>query len=312
VIRRVFQGLVTLWVASLLVWSMLLFAPGDPALRVLAAKHINDPTEAQVAEQRERMGLDRGPMERYVDWLGDAVRGDLGDSWSTGRPVADELASRLPATVVLTVAALGLAVAAALALGCVAGYAPRRWPDGVVRAVTLTAAAVPSFVVATLLLDVVVVRWGWFRVVTDGTWGSVALPAVTLALAPAAAWTRLLRAGLLEARRAPYLQVAEARGATQVRLVGFHALPNALVPFLTVVGVGTASLLGGAPVVETIYTWPGVGRYAVAAIAARDVPVVQGFTLLAVAAYVLVSMVVDVIAVAIDPRLRTPEDGGVS
>lgn len=308
-LRRVAQALVTLGVASVLVWSMLLFAPGDPALRVLAAKHITEPTPAQLAEQQERMGLDQGPVERYADWLSGALRGDLGDSWSSGRPVADELASRLPATVILTLAALGLAVATALALGCLAGYAPHRWPDGAVRAVALVAAAVPSFVVATLLLDVVVVRWGWFQVVTDGTWRTVLLPAVTLALAPAAAWARLLRAGLLEVRRAPFLQVAAARGATEGRLVGYHALPNTLVPFLTVVGTGTAGLLGGAPVVETIYTWPGVGRYAVAAITARDVPVVQGFTLLAVAAYVVVSMVVDVVAAALDPRLRGPAPG---
>lgn len=306
-IRRLTQALVSLWVASVLVWSMLLFTPGDPALRVLAAKHITDPTPEQVAEQQERMGLDQSPVERYFDWLSGALRGDLGESWSSGRPVADELASRLPATVILTVAALGLAVTSALALGCLAGYAPRRWPDAVVRAVVLVAAAVPSFVVATLLLDVVVVRWGWFQVVTDGSWSTVLLPAVTLAPAPAAAWARLLRAGILEARRAPYLQVAEARGASPMRLIGYHALPNALVPFLTIVGTGTASLLGGAPVVETIFTWPGVGRYAVEAITARDLPVVQGFTLLAVAAYVAVSMVVDVVAAAIDPRLRVSE-----
>jgi glutathione transport system permease protein len=304
VVRRVVQALVTLWVASVLVWSMQLFAPGDPALRVLAAKHVTDPTPAQVEEQRDKMGLDGSPVSRYVDWLGGAVRGDLGESWSSGRPVASELADRLPATLILTVAALGLAVTASLMLGCVAGYAPRRWPDALVRAVALLSVAVPSFVVATLLLDVVVVRWGWFQVVTDGTWGTVLLPAVTLALAPAANWTRLLRAGILEARRATFLQVAEARGATQARLIGRHALPNASLPFLTAVGTGTAALLGGAPVVESIYTWPGVGRYAVESITARNVPVVQGFTLLAVAAYVSVSMIVDVVAGVIDPRLR--------
>lgn len=306
-LRRLGQALVCLWGASVLVWAMMLATPGDPALRVLAAKHVDDPTPAQLAAQRAEMGLDKGPVERYVRWLFGAVQGDLGDSWSSGRPVWDELAHRLPATVMLTVAALGMAVTGALALGCVAGYRHHGWPDTTVRAMTLLAAAVPSFVIATLLLDIVVVRWGLFQVVTDGTWRTVLLPAVTLALAPAAEWTRLLRAGVISARHAPYLQVAAARGSTERRMVLGHALPNALVPFLTMVGLGTATLLAGAPVVETVYTWPGVGRYAVESITARDVPVVQGFTLLAVATYVGVSMVVDVVAMVIDPRLGTTE-----
>jgi glutathione transport system permease protein len=303
-LRRVTQAVVSLWVASVLVWGLLLVTPGDPALRVLAATHVHDPTPAQIDQQRQDMGLDRPAVERYVRWLGDAVQGDLGDSWTNGRPVAGELGQRLPATLVLTVASLALAVSVAVVAGCVAGAAPHRWPDGVVRAVAMVAASVPSFVVATLFLDWVVVRAGWFRVITDGTWNTVLLPAITLALAPAAAWTRLLRAGILEARRAPYLEVAVARGAGSARQIGYHALPNAFVPFLTVVGTGTAALLAGAPVVETIYTWPGVGRYAVEAITARNVPVVQGFTLLAVLIYIFVSMVVDLIAVVIDPRLR--------
>lgn len=301
--RRVGQAGLTLLVGSILVWSLVAIAPGDPARRVLQANNVANPTVAQVEAKRAELGLTGNPVVRYGRWLTDAVRGDLGTSWVSGRTVREELATRLPATLRLAAAAVGLALGLALLLGVAGATTVGRWPDALVRVVSLGALVVPGFVLALALLHVVVLRLGHFRIVSDGGWGTVFLPAITLALGTAAAWSRVLRAGLLQARGAPHVEVSRARGISRTRLLLVHDLPNAVVPFLTVVGAGVAALLGGAPIVETVFTWPGVGRFAVQGITSRDLPVVQGYTLLAIAAYVLVSLVVDLVAMAMDPRL---------
>jgi len=225
--------------------------------------------------------------------------------------VTHELGTRLPATLRLTTAAIALSLALALLLGLVAALTAGRLPDVVIRAVSSLALVVPSFVVGLALLHLVVLRLGHFRIIADGGWGSVVLPALTLSLGTAATWSRLLRAGLLHAHGQPHVEVGRARGAGRLRLLLVHDLPNAAVPFLTVVGTGVAALLGGAPIVETVFTWPGVGRFAVQAITSRDLPVVAGYTLLAIAAYVVVSLAVDLTAVAIDPRLATGQAGRI-
>jgi ABC-type dipeptide/oligopeptide/nickel transport system permease component len=293
--------------ASVLLWSLLLLAPGDPARRVLAARNIVHPNPLQVATERRLLRLNGSPVSRYLHWIAGAVHGDLGTSWVSGRGVTHELLGRLPATLVLTTAALVLSLLLALVLGLTAAWAPGRWPDTLVRLVGLSWLVVPGFLLGTLLLDVVVVRWHHFQVIADGSWSNVALPAVTLSLASAAAWARILRASLLESAGATYHEVARARGASRVRLLLAHSLPNSLVPLLTVAGTGVAALLGGAPIVETVFSWPGVGAYAVDAITARDVPVVQGFTLFAVLAFVVINLCVDLLAGIIDPRLQSVE-----
>jgi ABC-type dipeptide/oligopeptide/nickel transport system permease component len=303
--RRLAQAAATLLLASALVWSLVLLAPGDPARRVLAANNVINPQPLQVQAERRLLGLNGSALHRYLRWLGGAWHGDLGRSWATGRPVAHELLRRLPATLVLTSAALALSVLLALGLGLLAASAPGRWPDTLARVISLTWLVTPAFLLGTVLLDVVVVRWHHFEVVADGHWDSVLLPALTLSLSSAAAWSRILRASLIEAEGATHNEVARARGVGRSRRLLVHSLPNAVVPFLTVMGTGVAALLGGAPIVETVFSWPGIGAYAVNAITARDVPVIQSFTLFAVLAFVIASVSVDVLAAAIDPRLRT-------
>ena len=301
---RLVQALVTLAGAGVLVFGMLAVTPGDPARRVLEARGVSEPSPPAITAVRAELRLDDPLLVRFARWAADAVTGNLGISWRTGQPVAQEFADRLPATLRLTGAALALAVALALLLGAVAAAAPGRWPDVVSRLVALGMLAVPGFVLGVVVLDVLVVGAGLGRVIADGTWATVFLPALTLALASGASWSRVLRTGLLEARSAPYLRVSAARGAGRWRRLGVHELPNAAAPFLTVVGLGTAALIGGAPIVESVFTWPGVGRYTVEAINARDMPVVVGFTLVAVVVYVVTSLVVDLVCAMIDPRLR--------
>ncbi len=304
--RRAAQGLGTLLAASVAIWAMLLLAPGDPARTVLAARGVADPPPALIAQTRDQLGLSGPVPARYWHWLTRAAHGDFGTSWQTGHPVMDDIGSRLPATARLTAVALIIAVALALLLGLTAGATRSGWLDGAVRAVTLAMVVTPGFLVGLFVLDVLVVHLNLGVVVSDGSWGTVGWPALTLALGSCGYWARILRASVLEARSAPYLAVSAARGASGARRMFVHVLPNAIAPFLTVVGLGAAALLGGAPIAETVYSWPGVGQYAVQAIDARDLPVVVAYTMIAVATYVTASLLTDLLLAAIDPRLRVP------
>jgi ABC-type dipeptide/oligopeptide/nickel transport system permease component len=286
---RIGQALLTLWVTSVLVWALLLLAPGDPARTVLAARGVANPTPALIAATRRQLGLSGPVVPRYWHWLERALHGDFGTSWQTGQPVMREFATRLPATARLTLTAM-----------LIAGS----WTDRVIRAVTVLMVVTPGFLIGLFVLDVLVVHLNLGRVVSDGTWSTVGWPAATLAIGSAGYWARVLRVSLLEARSASYLLVSQARGASALRRLFVHVLPNAAAPFLTVVGLGAAGLLGGAPIAETVYSWPGVGQYTVQAIDARDLPVVVTYTMLAVATYIVASLLIDLALAAIDPRLR--------
>jgi len=302
---RALQALLTILGASVLVWALVPLAPGDPARRVLQARGIEEPRPAQIAAVRSELGLDRPLPRQYLAWLGRAVRGDLATSYRTGNPVAHEIGQRLPATALLAGVALLLALAATLPAALIAAAWHGRWPDILVRLGTQVGATAPSFLLGLVALHLVVVELGWGRVVSGGRPEHVWLPAATLALGRAADWTQLLRANLLEALGARYALVATARGATPLRILLRYALPNAALPFLTAVGVGIGALLGGAPIVEAVFTWPGLGSYVVQAIVARDMAVLQGIVALAAVAFVATSTAVDLAAPLIDPRLRS-------
>jgi ABC-type dipeptide/oligopeptide/nickel transport system permease component len=300
-LTRLGVSLATLAGAAALIWALQLLAPGDPARRVLAAQGITDPLPAQVAATRHTLGLDRPAPARLATWYASAVFGDLGTSGRTGRPVRAELASRLPATGRLVAVTVLLAALGSIPVTLLASASHRGWPDALLRAGTFVAAATPSFLVGTVLLNLLVVRAGVGRVLADGSWQAAWLPAVPLAVGTAAYWSRVLRTALADAATAPYLETAAARGAGRLRLLFVHALPNALRPLLAAAGVTLGSLLAGAVVIESLFTWPGVGRYLIEAIDTRDVPVVQGFVLFGVVCYVATSVLTDVLAGLIDP-----------
>jgi ABC-type dipeptide/oligopeptide/nickel transport system permease component len=301
---RVGQALLTLWVTSVLVWAMLLLTPGDPARTVLAARGVSDPPPALIAATRRQLGLSGPVMPRYWHWLERALQGDFGTSWQTGQPVMQEFATRLPATARLMLTAMLIAIALALVLGLTSAATAGSWLDRVIRMFTVLMVVIPGFLIGLFVLDILVVHMNLGQVVANGDWSTVGWPATTLAIASAGYWARVLRVSLLEARSASYLLVSQARGASSLRRLFVHILPNAAGPFLTVVGLGAAGLLGGAPIVETVYSWPGVGQYTVQAIDARDLPVVVTYTMLAVATYIVASLLIDLALAAIDPRLR--------
>ncbi|GAA2183999.1 nickel ABC transporter permease subunit NikB [Brooklawnia cerclae] len=312
VLRRLCAAAATLVITSILVWAMLMLAPGDPAEGVLRARGVLEPDPNQVAAMRAELGLDDPPALRYWNWLVAWMHGDFGISWKSGRPVVEEIAKRLPATGLLTGVSMVLAVVLSAVLGIAAASAHRRLADTLVRVVTLAMVIVPSFLFGLLVLNVLVLRLKWGVVVSDGTWRTVGWPAMTLACGSAGYWARVLRAAMLEARSAPYMQICRARGASSARQLLVHGLPNALPPWVTVVAMGAAGLLGGAPIVEAVFTWPGIGAYTVQAINAGDAPVVVCYTMLAVTTFVVVSVLTDIALTLLDPRLRKAPGGVVA
>jgi ABC-type dipeptide/oligopeptide/nickel transport system permease component len=309
VARRLVQMVVTALGASLVIWALLPLAPGDPAVRYLRAQHVVAPSEAEIEAARAELGLDRPWIVQYGDWLAGAARGDLGTSYASGLPVAEELADRFPATLRLAAASVLLALALAVPAGILGAAYAGRWPDGVLRGLSVLGAATPSFLIALVLIELVVLRFDLGRVVTDGTWSEVLLPAVALACFSAARWARLLRAGLLDALSSGYALVARARGARGLRVIVVHGLPSAAVPVLTAVGLTAGYLLGGDVVVETVFSWPGVGQYVAQSVTNRDLPVIQAFALIVTIGWVVIGLLVDVAGNALDPRMRQGADG---
>lgn len=292
----------TLLMASVLVWALVLVAPGDAADRVLRARGVVEPEPQQLAEARVLIGADGNPVERYLRWLWRAARGDLSVSWVSGRDVATEIGSRLGGTLMLSAVAIVMAVAITISLALAASLGGPAI-DGIARLYSSLFASIPGFLLGLCTLQFLVVGLGWGQVISDGSLATVWWPAASLAIPLSASWSRYLRAGLAGAMASSYVEVALARGASRLRLLVVHALPNATVSFLGLAGIGVGALLGGAPITETIFTWPGVGKYAIDAVGGRDLPVIQAFALLSAIAYVAISLLFDVVAARIDPRV---------
>ncbi|PZG10239.1 ABC transporter permease [Nonomuraea aridisoli] len=302
-VRRGAELLFALLALSLLVFLLTALAPGDPAEEILRRGGVQ-PTPESVAALRAELGLDRPLFDRYLSWLGDVLRGDLGRSYADRSPVAEEIAARVPATLRLAGAAAlvagGLAVLAAL----LAVLRPGSPVGRAVALATVAVSGVPPYVVGIVLISVVAVG---LRVLPTGGGdgpGAVVLPAVTLGLAGAATLLRLLRADLAHAVRLPFVRLAVAKGLRRRRAVVVHALRVAAPNAVTAAGVMLAELLTGAVVVETLFSWPGVGQLAVTAIRQRDLPVVQAYVLVTAVATVLLLALAELCLAACDPRVR--------
>jgi peptide/nickel transport system permease protein len=305
VLRRLLGLLGMLLGISLITFGLAVLAPGDPAYAVLALEQPGStPTDAAVELMRTKLGLDQPAPQRYLHWLADAVRGDLGVSYRSGQPVAAEIARRLPATFALAGASLALAVLIGLPLGILAATrSGSRW-DSASRLLALLGATTPTYVLSLLLVLVFAAQLQVLPAFGSGTLAHLVLPAVALSAGPLAHIARLTRASLLEVRRQDYLRTAAAKGVSPLRVTLVHASRIAAVPVLTVAGLAAGQLLGGAVIVETIFSWNGVGKYAVDAVFLRDYPALQGVVLYAASAVVLVNLSVDLAYPVLDPRLR--------
>jgi ABC-type dipeptide/oligopeptide/nickel transport system permease component len=306
-IRRLLQTVPVLFGVSLLAFAILHVVPGDP-VRLIAGP---DAPESVVQRVRAELGLERPLYQQYLSFLGRALQGDLGRSLRSRAPVIDEIFARFPATLELTTASMLIAVAAGIPLGLLAAVRRSTWVDYLSMGASLSSLSLPIFWVAIVAIWLFSLQLGWLPV--SGRAGPVwewdgfrhiILPATTLATTSVAIISRLTRSGMLDVLGREYVTTARAKGVSPLLVVGKHALKNALIPVVTVVGLQYGFLLGGAVVTETIFAWPGVGRLAMTAILQRDYPVVQGCVLLVALLFVLINLFVDVLYGWLDPRIR--------
>ena len=295
-------------VVSLLVFSLLFFAPGDPAALIAG----DQATPDDIERVRLRLGLDRPFFTQFSSWLARLAQGDLGTSLFTNLPVAEMIAQRIEPTLSLMALTLTLAVVIAVPLGVAAAWCTGTWIDRVIMAIAVFGFSVPGFVVGYALAYVFALELNWLPVqgytpLSRGVWPwlrNMILPAVSLGFVYVALIARITRASMLEVLQQDYVRTAKAKGLGLVGILFIHALKNAAVPVVTVIGIGFALLIGGAVVTESVFAVPGLGRLTVDAILRRDLPVIQGVVLMFSLTYVLVNLVIDILYTFIDPRIR--------
>jgi peptide/nickel transport system permease protein len=299
-IRRLLLTIPVLLGVATLVFALIHFIPGDPAQAMLG----EGASPADVAQLRERLGLDRPLLAQYASFLRGLVRGDLGVSLRNDQPVTQQILERMPATAELAFASMAVAVLLALPLGIIAAVWRGTFVDFSATTMSLVGISVPNFWLGPLLAIVFAVELGWLPVGGRGTIAHLVLPSVTLGAALAAILARMTRASLLEELREPYVLAARAKGVSRARAVLHHALRNSLIPIVTIIGLQFGVVLTGAVITETIFAWPGIGRLLIQSISFRDYPLVQGCVLLIAVTYVGVNLITDLTYGFLDPRIR--------
>ncbi|MBL8702159.1 MAG: ABC transporter permease [Alphaproteobacteria bacterium] len=308
VIHRILAAVPVLAFVALLVFLMLRLAPGDPAA-VMAG---DAATAEDIAKIRAGLGLDQPLATQLRIWIERLLHGDLGESFYFKRPVAALIAQRLEPTLALAACSTVLAVALAIPLGVLAAHRHDTLVDRAVMLFSVLGFSLPVFVIGYLLIYLLAAELGWFPVqgyarIADGLGGfahRLALPSATLAIAYVALIARMTRASMLEVLGEDYIRTARAKGATSFAVLVHHALRNAAIPILTVIGIGVALLISGAVVTETVFGIPGLGRLTVEAVLSRDFPTVQALILLFSAAYVAINLAIDIAYGLLDPRIR--------
>ncbi|AEA28128.1 ABC-type transporter, integral membrane subunit [Pseudonocardia dioxanivorans CB1190] len=300
-LRRIVVSVPLLVGVSLLVFLILRLIPGDPAQILLFGAN---PTPDMVAELRHQLGLDQSAPAQYWLYAQRLVRGDLGYSYVTNSPVMSEIAARLPYTIELALAALGVALVLGFVTGILAGMWPGSVIDRIATVVSVLGLAVPYFWLAQLLVLIFAVRLGWLPALGLGGPTAIVLPALSLGLGFAAIITRLLRSSLIEVYQQPYLLVARAKGMAPSRLLVRHALRNAVGSVVTVIGLQIGNLFAGAVAIEIIFGRPGLGQYLVSSIQQKDIPAIQGVVLFVAVVYIGVNLLVDLAHGVLDPRVR--------
>ncbi|PAF40303.1 nickel ABC transporter permease subunit NikB [Terribacillus saccharophilus] len=281
-------------------------APGDPALTILNVDELNVSQE-QVEDLREDMGFNDPVLVQYGKWLLDFVRFDFGNSYITNQPVGELLLASLPATLELTLGSLLVMLLVAIPLGSLSALYKGNWIDHVSRYFSIIGAAVPSFWLGLILIDVFAVRFSWFPTMGRDGFISLILPAVTLGLAIAGVYVRLLRSSLLDSLSQEFIRAARARGISEMRIFFSHAFRHSLPPVITVFGVSLGSLIGGVVVVEVLFSYPGAGKLVVDSIRQRDYPLIQGYIVLMAAIVFVVNTLVDLSYRYVNPELRLKE-----
>ncbi|MDR7481061.1 MAG: ABC transporter permease [Armatimonadota bacterium] len=299
--KRLVAALPVLVGISVAVFLMMHLVPGDPAKMMLGELAVD---EEVVANFRHQLGLDDPIPVQYWRFLRNALRGDLGRSILENQPVARMIWQVLPSTVELTLAGMGVAVLLGGALGITAAVRHHTWVDNGSMLLALWGVSMPSFWMGLLLIFLFSLKLGWLPATGQGGWVRLVMPAFTLGYVAAAVIARLVRSSMLEVLRQDYVRTARAKGLAERLVVYRHALRNALIPVVTVMGLQFGALLGGTVVIETVFSRPGIGRLAVTSILSKDFQVTQGTVLMSAVFYTLVNIIVDASYAALDPRIR--------
>ena len=306
--KRLIQLVIVVFLLSVFTFGLMKLAPGDPVMTILNADEMMV-TEADQAKLRSKLGFDQPLYVQYGQWMLGLIKLDLGKSYMSGKPVWNEMMERLPITVQLTVGGLLVMVSISVPLGILSARYPGKWPDQISRILALIGASIPSFWFGLMLIYFFAFKLQILPSTGIGTFSQTILPSFALGFSLAAVYARLLRAGLLGSLSEDYIQAARARGVKEWRILWFHAFRAALLPVITVFGLSMGSLLGGAVVIEILFSWPGLGSMAVDAIFSRDYPVIQGYVLLTGVFVVVVNLLVDLSYYLIDPRIKQEKEG---
>ena len=307
-LRRLVQSIPVVILSTIAVFLLLHLVPGDPALAVAGS----DAREDTLVAIRHEMGLDQPLPVQYVRWIGRVLQGDLGRSYTTRLSVAEQIALRIPATLELALAGIVIALLISIPTGVLAAVRERSAADWLISSFNAFAIAIPNFWFGILMILLFALALGWLPASGRGdysreplkAWTFLLLPAITLALNQAAILSRFVKSSVLEVLHDDYVRTARAKGLRERLVIQRHVLTNALVPVATVLGIQFGRLLGGAIVVESVFSWPGVGRLILQSIGSRDYTTVQGVLLLLVLAFVVVNLLTDLTYGLLDPRIR--------
>ncbi len=301
---RLLQMLIVLIGISILTFLLTYISPGDPVRNMYLAQGVM-PDEAEVAQLREQMGLNDPFLTQYFRWLGNCLKGDFGTSFALQKPVTQLLLSRLWPTLKLALVSMVLMIVISVPLGVLSAVHKDKPIDYIVRALTFFGVSVPNFWVGLLLMLLFAVRLRILPVVSSGgSLKDLILPAVTLAIAMSAKYTRQVRTAVLEELSSDYVIGARARGVKESKILWGNVFPNSLLPLITMLGISIGSLLGGTSVVEVIFSYPGLGNLAVSAITSYDYYLIQGYVLWVAIIYMLINLLVDISYNYVDPRMR--------
>jgi glutathione transport system permease protein len=299
-VRKILALPLILLVASFLIFWAVRLLPGDPA-RLMAGMQAD---QKAVDTVRNRLGLDKPFAQQYAIFLRHALRGDLGISIRSHKPVTEEITERFPYTLALTTIAYIFAVVVGITAGILAAINSGRKLDHFVMVGAISGASIANFWLALMAMNLFAVQLGWVPLLGANSWKSYILPAITLGLLPGAVIARMCRASMLDIIHQDYIRTARAKGLSTANVYIRHALRNALIPIVTIIGMNFGSLLGGAVITETVFNWPGLGRLMIDAVRYRDYATIQGITLLTVALVITINFAVDVFIGMIDPRIR--------
>lgn len=302
--RRLLQILIVLIGISFFTFGLTYLSPGDPA-EIMLTECGNLPTPELLKETRAELGLDKPFFIQYGNWVKGVLTGNMGESYSMKVPVVDKLTACFWPTLKLTLTSLLIMIVVSVPLGILSAVHQNKWPDYLIRGITFIGVSIPNFWIGLILLSIFGVTLKWVSVSGGSVdFKALILPAVTLAIAMSAKYTRQVRIAVLDELRQDYVIGARMRGIKEKTILWKHVLPNAMIPLITLLGLSLGNLLGGTAVVEIIYNWPGMGSMAVKAIACRDYPLVQGYVLWISLLYMGINLLIDLSYNSLDPRLK--------